>query len=82
MSGGEYNYVQYRLQDVASDIEHLLERTDLSEETMRKIKIAANTVSAAAIMIQRVDYLVCGDDGEDSFNKRWNEELKDYKYEH
>jgi len=79
MSGGEYNYIQYQLKDVADEIEHLLEKEDYSPETVRKIKIAADTVAKAAIMITRIDYLVCGDDGEESFHKRWDEELKDYE---
>jgi hypothetical protein len=26
-------------------------------------------------MVKRIDYLVCGDDGEDDFIRRWDEEV-------
>ena len=87
MSGGHFEYQQYRLHDIASQIKELIESNDdeyewgyrrgngYSAETIEKFKIAVDTLEKAAIMAQRVDWLVSGDDGEDSFHRRWDEEL-------
>ena len=45
------------------------------KEIIEKFKLAVHTLRKAAIMAQRVDWLVSGDDGEDSFHRRWDEEL-------
>jgi hypothetical protein len=89
MSGGHFDYQQYRIEDIARSIEELIERNEdesLDEwgcrlghgcraETIEKFKLAVHTLRKAAIMAQRVDWLVSGDDGEDSFHRRWDEEL-------
>jgi hypothetical protein len=91
MSGGHFDYAQYRIEDIARGIEELVESNDdeplnewgyrrghgYSPETIEKFKIAVDTLRRAAIMAQRVDWLVSGDDGEDSFHRRWDEELKE-----
>ncbi len=91
MSGGHFEYQQYRIEDIARGIEELIESNDdeslnewgdrrgrgYSVETIEKFKIAVDTLRKAAIMAQRVDWLVSGDDGEDSFHRRWDKELKE-----
>ncbi len=90
MSGGHFEYQQYRIEDIARGIEELIESNDdeslnewgdrrgrgYSVETIEKFKIAVDTLRRAAIMAQRVDWLVSGDDGEDSFHRRWDKELE------
>jgi hypothetical protein len=49
---------------------------DFSDETLAKFIEARDTIRRAAKMAQRVDWLLSGDDGEDSFHKRWKEELE------
>jgi hypothetical protein len=94
MSGGHFEYQQYRIEDIARGIEELVESNDdeslnewgdrrgrgYSAETIEKFKIAVDTLRRAAIMAQRVDWLVSGDDGEDSFHRRWAEELEEYEH--
>lgn len=93
MSGGHFDYQQYRIEDIAKSIEELIKSNDdeslnewgyrrgkgYSDETIKKFKTAVNTLRKAAICAQRVDWLVSGDDGEDSFHHRWAEELKETK---
>jgi len=93
MSGGHFEYQQYRIEDIAQSIEELIKSNDdeslnewgyrrghgYSTETIEKFKIAVDTLEKAAIMAQRVDWLVSGDDGEDSFHRCWDEELKEIK---
>lgn len=91
MSGGHFGYAQYRIDDIASDVERLIETNGSTEkdefgdyigyhfdsETIEKFKEAHLTLRKAAAMAQRIDWLVSGDDGEDSFHRRWDEELSE-----
>lgn len=89
MSGGHFDYAQYRLNDIASSIDELIARNDdasmneygdtrgagYSNETIEKFKEASETLRRAEAMAQRVDWLVSGDDGEESFHSRWAKEV-------
>ena len=87
MSGGHFEYKQYDIDYIVDEIEDLIETNDesdgwgykrgYSEETLAKFKEALTTLRRAAIMAQRIDWLVSGDDGEESFHKRWKEELNE-----
>ncbi len=46
------------------------------DETVSKIKEMLKTIQRAKIYLDRIDWLFAGDDGEDSFMKRTEEELK------
>ena len=45
------------------------------ESVLRKMEEAVYALKRAAIYAQRTDYLLCGDDGEESFERRLREEL-------
>lgn len=89
MSGGHFNYEQYKITDIADEVEHLIETNNLEEkdeygdcigrhfepETIAKFKEALITLRRAQVMAQRIDWLVSCDDGEESFHKRWGEDL-------
>jgi hypothetical protein len=89
MSGGHFNYQQYRIKDIATEIDELIASNDdetldqygyrrgrgYSEKTIARFAQAAKQLRIAATMAQRVDWLVSGDDGEESFHRRWEEEL-------
>lgn len=45
------------------------------ESTLRRMEEAVYALKRAAIYAQRVDYLLCGDDGEESFEERLQKEL-------
>jgi hypothetical protein len=90
MSGGHFEYGQYRIREIAEDIERLIATNDdktpdewgspkgdgYHPEIIEKFKEAAHTLERAADMAQRVDWLVSGDDGEDSFMRRWEKEVR------
>lgn len=48
---------------------------DWSEETIAHMKDAAKVLNRAAIYAKRLDYLLSGDDGEESFIRRLDDEL-------
>jgi len=75
MSGGHFNYQQFRLEDIASEIDELIERQEYGVEIIEKFKLAAKTLRTAQRMAHRIDYLVSGDDGEETFLERWEKEF-------
>ncbi len=90
MSGGFFEYNQYRIDEIADAIDRLIARNgsgekdewgdpmyqDFSQETIEKFKEAIEALKRAETMAQRIDWLVSGDDGEESFHRRWAEELE------
>jgi uncharacterized phage infection (PIP) family protein YhgE len=85
MSGGHFNYNQYRLTQIADDLQNAIDNNDIeddwgykynySKETLDKFRATVKELKELAIKVNRIDYLLSGDDGEESFHQRWNEEL-------
>jgi hypothetical protein len=89
MSGGHFGYTQHHLKDMAEEINNIIADNDnqsaneyrekighgYSAETIAKFKIGVRALEIAYVYIQRIDWLLCGDDGENSFNKRMIEDL-------
>ena len=78
MSGGRFDYSQYRIKTVAEDIESYLEKNDrdLSEETLKEFRSAAYYLNKAFVYTQRIDWLLSGDDGEETFHVRLKKDLE------
>lgn len=93
MSGGAFEYKQYLLDDLADEVERIIarngrkensdgfewQRPKYDEEILAKFRETAKTLRLAGKMLQRVDWLVSADDGEDSFKERWKEEVEGNK---
>jgi len=107
MSGGHWDYIQYRFTDIYEDIlkeiefsgkkkteEELREESwrgddwyekypqDLyhykySDEVIEEFKRGAKVIQKAQIYMQRIDWLLSGDDGDESFIKRLKEDLSE-----
>lgn len=89
ISGGHFDYSEHHITDIADSIETLIRNNEddskdnwgevrgrfYPQEVLDKFRIAEATLRFAAAMAHRVDYLVSGDDGEDSFLRRWDEDL-------
>ena len=76
MSGGHFDYNQHRISEIAYDVEQLiLSNTEYSEETILEFRQGLDALNKAVIYAQRIDWLVSGDDGEESFHRRLNKEL-------
>jgi len=90
MSGGHFDYMQYKLNDIATMIDDLIvdNMTDGYDEwgnklgtfydavTIAKFKKTSHYLKQTAEMVQRIDWLVSDDDGEDSFLERWESEVR------
>lgn len=49
---------------------------DYTPETLAEFRKGIEILKRASVYAQRIDWLICGDDGEDSFHKRLQEDLK------
>ena len=110
MSGGHWDYIQYRFTDISKDVENLIDnngkeytkeelksewgyrdpdwydkypedkfRHKYPDNVLDEFKKALEVIDKAQIYIQRLDWLLSGDDGEESFISKLNEELKEYE---
>lgn len=90
MSGGYFEYNQYKLEVMAEEIESLIEYNNtshkniygeimaarnLDSETIEKFKETAYNLRRTREMVQRIDWLLSSDDSEQSFKKGWDEEI-------
>ena len=101
MSGGHFDYNQYRITDIADSIECTLNKQGkeipkeelysskeyyeeypeekyyetYSEIVQEKMREAVKQLKIAAVYAHRIDWFLCGDDGEESFIRRLEEDL-------
>ena len=90
MSGGHFNYDQYKIEYIADEVEQLIINNDSEEldeygsqlgshfasETIDEFKKGLLLLRQARVYVQRIDWLVSGDDGEDSFHSRLKYDLE------
>ena len=109
MSGGQWDYIQYRFTDVVEDMKRLINKNGklktleemkeegewaadwyekypedkyhhkYPDEVIEKFKEGIEIIEKAQTYIQRFDYLLSGDDGEESFLERLEEGLNKLK---
>jgi hypothetical protein len=107
MSGGKFQYDQYKIGQIAEDIQETIDKNGLKldedlikenqkwygkdyyerfpeelyhykypDNVIEKFKEAVDILKKAEIYAQRIDWLLSGDDGEESFFTRLEEDLK------
>lgn len=90
MSGGHFQYDQWKISNIADEVEQLILTNDSEElnqwgdrkgahytpETIEEFKKGLTILRQAYIYAQRIDWLVSGDDGEDSFHSRLKHDLE------
>ena len=90
MSGGHFQYKQWEIFNIADEVEQLILTNDseqkdewgdrkgyhYSPETIEEFKKGLVLLRQAYVYAQRIDWLVSGDDGEDSFHNRLKFELE------
>lgn len=88
MSGGFFDYKQYKLSEIRDQLERVLNNSvlddddnfredgyNLSEDVRVEFENAIKFLEVAEIYVQRIDWLLSGDDGEDQFFERLRNEL-------
>ena len=85
MSGGTFDYIQFRLTEVVERIKDLIKHNDemvegfvpyhFEQKTLDEFETAIYKIKEAQVYMQRIDWLCAGDDGEETFHERLKEEL-------
>ena len=75
MSGGAFEYEQYRIDDIADEIDSVIKKDDYPDDVIIEFKKAVKLLRKSSIYAQRIDWLLSGDDGVESFHRRLKEEL-------
>lgn len=79
MSGGYWDYFQYRISSVLEEIE-LNETEEYCDyaDLERDINILKHHLELAKIYMHRLDWLISADDGVESYHTRLKEDLEIY----
>jgi hypothetical protein len=92
MSGGHFDYLQYRIAEIADSVEQLIVQNGTKKEysteswenkyydeypleVIEKFREGLDYLRRAQIYAQRIDWLVSGDDGVESFFRRLENDL-------
>lgn len=90
MSGGFFDYNQYHISSIAESVQSLILNSgskeldeygsrahpEFSPEILEKFREGLKHLELAAIYAQRIDWLVSGDDGDQTFLKRLEADLQ------
>ena len=85
MSGGYFDYKQQYIRDIAYEIERIVkdeEERDITDRyyesgSLDAMKEAYKVLLKAEIYARRIDWLVSGDDSNETFAKRLHKELSE-----
>lgn len=89
MSGGHFLYLQDRIAEAADEVQQCIEHNPdttpdeygdrrgrgYSPETLARFADGVHALRLAALYLQRIDWLLSGDDGEEPFHERLAEGL-------
>lgn len=88
MSGGFFDYNQYKISEIRDRLERVLNNSvsedddnfredgyNLSPKIIREFETAMFYLEVSELYVQRIDWLLSGDDGEEQFFKRLTEEV-------
>jgi hypothetical protein len=92
MSGGHFDYKQYELSYIEDVLKDLIEQNDdetldefgdkrgrgYSEAVMNEFRTTLLLLKLARTCVHRIDWLVSGDDSEETFLKRLKEDLREF----
>ena len=89
MSGGHFDYKQHHIADIINDIEQVIRnetspdyagyKGGYSEGTINVFRNAMAYLQIAQVLTHRIDWLLSGDDGEETFHKRLTNDLRALK---
>jgi hypothetical protein len=86
MSGGKFLYYQYHITMIADEIENRVKNNNIkdewgntanfSDEILALFRDGVKALRIAEVYAQRIDWLLSGDDGEETFAERLKEDLE------
>jgi hypothetical protein len=85
MSGGHFEYLQYKIHDAADELNCCVEHNEVAtqdefgdslgagfpEDVVKKLQETADTLELAAHRLHLADYLICGDHNIETFKEEW-----------
>lgn len=91
MSGGRFSYQQYNIWQIAEEIQNVIDNNndeslnewgdrrgrDYSPEVVARLQEGVRALKTAYVYAHRIDWLLSDDDGEESFLKRLEKELRE-----
>ena len=97
MSGGRFDYTEHHIRGIVESIQEEIDNNNTkwdglfsesewdgeryTKETIEEFKKGIEALRKAYIYARRIDYLLSGDDGEETFHRRLQEELENFKFE-
>lgn len=89
MSGGSFDYNCFRISEFSEELLNKISRNNDKDEwgcgynyepaTLNKLTKAAEIIRIAGELAKDIEWMYSGDIGEDTFNKRFDEIVKEYK---
>lgn len=67
MSGGSFNYIQFNMREVAEELDVIATNSAYAQRVNDKIQLVSNALQFASKLLQEADWLISGDNGEDTF---------------
>lgn len=79
MSGGHFDYSQSHIAHIADELEHHLESNSdkYTDTALEHIKEGLKALRIAFVYAQRIDWLLSGDDSEETFSERLQHDIKE-----
>lgn len=74
---GYFDYAQNVFDELIIELKGLTESEDYNETTVTEFKKALRTSQELQILIDRIDYLVSGEETEESFHQSLGDELEE-----
>jgi hypothetical protein len=91
MSGGELDFVQWRIFQAAEDIQVYIDTNNIpndwgnvrnySDKTLAQFKECIKLLKVVGTMVMCIDYLLAGDYGEDTFHSKLASDLNKLSHE-
>ena len=83
MSGGHFDYNQFQIETIADSVEEIISRRgsesyyNWTSETMVELYTGLELLRKASIYAQRINWLVSGDDDQETFHRRLKSDLEE-----
>lgn len=79
MSGGYWDYIQYKLDNIIEEIYEDMESDYVKEcGVQRELELTVHYLNLSRIYLHRLDWLISSDDSNETFSKRLKSDLNSY----
>jgi len=81
MSGGYFDYDEYKILNIKDEIKAAMKdgNSYFNEDTVEMFTKATELLNVCYALVHRIDWLLSGDDGEETFHERLLDDLEELK---